>query len=98
MQLAVEAGRGEGAEVRALADRVARRAGHRVRLGAPRSLDGSTWQIEAIARGDAAAEPARQAVESIRAYDTPFAVAGGRRGGRVRRPAERHRLVRWCPR
>ena len=76
MRLAVEAGRDQSAEVRALADRVAAEPGI-ASVSAPRSLDGSTWQIDAIARGDAAAEPARQAVESIRAYDPPFEVLVG---------------------
>ncbi len=76
VQLAVEAGRGDGAQVRALAERVAREPGI-ASVGAPRSLDGSTWQIEAIAKGDAAGEPVREAVESIRAYDIQLSVLVG---------------------
>ena len=76
VQLAVEAGRDQGPEVQALADRVGREPAI-ASVQAPRSLDGSTWQIEAVARGDAAGEPVRAAVESIRGYDTGMPVLVG---------------------
>ena len=76
VQLAVQAGRGDGAQVRALARKVADEPAI-ASVGEPRRLDGATWQIEAIARGDAAGVPAREAVESIRAYDTPLSVLVG---------------------
>ena len=76
VQLAVQAGPGQGPEVRDLAKRVAGEPAI-VAVQAPRRLDGSTWQIEAVARGDAAAPPVREAVESIRAYDTGLSVLVG---------------------
>ena len=76
VQLAVEAGRGDSAQVRALARQVAQEPGI-ASVGEPRRLDGTTWQIEAIARGDAAGVPAREAVESIRGYDTELSVLVG---------------------
>ena len=76
VQLAVEAGRGDGAQVRALARQVADEPAI-ASVGEPRRLDGTTWQIEAIARGDAAGVPAREAVESIRGYDTELSVLVG---------------------
>ncbi len=76
VQLAVEAGRGDGAQVRALARQVADEPAI-ASVGQPRRLDGTTWQIEAIARGDAAGVPAREAVESIRGYDTELSVLVG---------------------
>ncbi len=76
VQLAVEAGRGDAADVRALAAQVAREPAI-ASVATPRRLDDSTWQIEAVARGDAAGEPVREAVESIRAYDTPLPVLVG---------------------
>jgi len=76
VQLAVEAGKGDTAKVRALAARVAKEPGV-AQVAPPQQLDGSTWQIEAIADGDAAGAPARQAVESIRAYDAGLPVLVG---------------------
>ncbi len=76
VQLAVQAGPGDGAKVRALAGRVAREPAIAA-VGTPRRLDGSTWQIEAVARGDAAGEPVRSAVESIRSYRTELPVLVG---------------------
>lgn len=74
--VAVKAGPEAAREVRALAGRVARAPGIAA-VEAPRRLDGSTWQIAAIASGDAAAQPARDAVEAIRADATRLPVLVG---------------------
>jgi len=76
VQLAVEARPGDAPQVRSLAAKVGREPAIAA-VGLPRRLDNSTWQIEAVARGDAAGEPVRDAVRSIRAYDTPLSVLVG---------------------
>lgn len=74
--IAVKAGPGAASQVRALAGRVAKLPGVAA-VKAPRRLDRTTWQIGAIARGDAAAQPARDAVQAIRADATRLSVLVG---------------------
>jgi uncharacterized membrane protein YdfJ with MMPL/SSD domain len=72
----VEAGPGEREAVEAFAGEIAGAPGVDS-VGEPRSLDGSTWQIDVAARGEATAEPAREAVEAVRDQDTAFPVLVG---------------------
>lgn len=74
--LVAEAGRGEGTEVRALADQVAATDGIES-VQPPEQLGDDTWKIEAIASGDAAGEAARGAVEQIRSDPGPLPVLVG---------------------
>ncbi len=74
--IVVEGGRGAGSQVRALAGRVAGTPGIAA-VQPPRRLDAHTWRIGAIARGEAAGKPAREAVRSIRADATPLSVLVG---------------------
>lgn len=46
-------------------------------VGAPRSLDGSTWRLGVIARGEPAGQAARDAVAAIRDRPAPFGVLVG---------------------
>jgi RND superfamily putative drug exporter len=64
--------------VRDLAARVAALPGV-ASVQPPRAIGDSTWQIDAVARGDAAGKPARDAVEAVRADSGPLTVlvAGG---------------------
>ncbi|MGI8749759.1 MAG: MMPL family transporter [Thermoleophilaceae bacterium] len=74
--IAVKAGLPAAPQVRALAGRVAKLPGVAA-VEAPRRLDRSTWQIAAIARGGAAAQPARGAVQAIRGDAGPLPVLVG---------------------
>ena len=77
VQLAVEAGPGRRRHRCAPWPAGGARSRPSRRWATPRRLDGTTWQIEAIARGDAAGVPVREAVESIRGYDTELSVLVG---------------------
>ncbi|MQA73474.1 MAG: MMPL family transporter, partial [Solirubrobacterales bacterium] len=66
-------------EVHGLARRVAALDGVAA-VQPPRRLDDSTWQIDAIARGDAAGEDARGAVRAIRSDAGPLPVLVGGEG------------------
>lgn len=79
--IAVQAGPQAAPEVRALAGRVSKLPSVAA-VEAPRRLNGSTWQIDALARGDAAAQPARDAVKAIRGDATRLPVlVGGEAAG-----------------
>jgi uncharacterized membrane protein YdfJ with MMPL/SSD domain len=75
--LVVPGGPGAKDEVRALAADVAELPGVTA-VNPPRLVGDATWQVDAIARGDAAGEQARETVEAIRATSGPVAplVAG----------------------
>ena len=74
--VAVEAGPGERAGVRALARRIADAPGV-ARVAEPRRLDGSTWQVDVTARGEATGQPARDAVAALRAEEAAFPLLVG---------------------
>jgi uncharacterized membrane protein YdfJ with MMPL/SSD domain len=70
------AGPGDRDAVEAFADEIAGAPGVE-RVAEPRSLDGSTWQIDVSARGEATGEPARDAVAALRDQDAALPVLVG---------------------
>jgi uncharacterized membrane protein YdfJ with MMPL/SSD domain len=72
----VEAGPGERDAIEGFAGEIAGAPGVE-RVAAPRSLDGSTWQIDVTARGEAIGEDARDAVAALRDQETAFPVLVG---------------------
>jgi uncharacterized membrane protein YdfJ with MMPL/SSD domain len=74
--LVAPGGREQAAEVRDLAARVAALPGVAA-VQAPRAIGDSTWQIDAVAHGDAAGKQARDAVEAVRADGGPLTVLVG---------------------
>jgi uncharacterized membrane protein YdfJ with MMPL/SSD domain len=72
----VEAGRDDRDAVEAFAAEIAGAPGVE-RVAEPRSLDGSTWQIDVTARGEATGEAARDAVAALREQDAAFPVLVG---------------------
>ncbi len=74
--VAIEARRGDRDAVNAFARQVADAPGV-ARVGEPRSLDDSTWQIDVTARGQATGEQARDAVAALREQDAAFPVLVG---------------------
>jgi len=75
--IAVRAGAGQGAAVRAYAGRIAA-VGGVAAVTAPRYLGHATWQLDATLAGDAVAARAQRAIARVRALPAPFiAVMGG---------------------
>jgi uncharacterized membrane protein YdfJ with MMPL/SSD domain len=72
----VAAGPDDGAAVQAFAHEAAEAPGVE-RVGQPRRLDDSTWQIDVTAQGEAAGAVARDAVAALREQDAAFPVLVG---------------------
>jgi uncharacterized membrane protein YdfJ with MMPL/SSD domain len=72
----VEGGPGDRDAVEAFAGEIAGAPGVE-RVAEPRSLDGSTWEIDVTARGEATGEAARDAVAALRDRDAALPVLVG---------------------